>query len=145
MGELSLSQSSRAFASKMPQPRSSDSRMMLEFDIRYRTCAISRAIASKAPPITRRVTASIANRSSLHNSIDSSSAHRDQEVSERVDPCRQTGRQHGGGIHLLDDGWSGYDVAGLKARSRVTPRRHRRGCAVDLKDHLAAARSLLGR
>src|SRR5439155_8317395 len=142
-GKFSLSQSSRALASKMPQPRSSDSRMMLEFDILYRTCAISRAIESKAPPITRRVTASMAGRSSLVGSIANSLAQRDQEVSERVDPCRQAGRQRGGGIHLLDDGWPGDDIAGLKARSRVTPRRHRRGHPIDLKDDLAAAQCLL--
>jgi hypothetical protein len=34
IGEVSLSQNSRPAASKMPQPMSSDSRMMLEFDMR---------------------------------------------------------------------------------------------------------------
>ena len=41
------------------QPSSGGSRMMLEFDIRYRTCAISFATLLKAPPSTRSVTRSI--------------------------------------------------------------------------------------
>ena len=59
MGEDSLSQNSLPWGSYRPQPRSSDSRMMLELDMRYSTCAISRATALKAPPITRKVTRSI--------------------------------------------------------------------------------------
>ena len=57
-GVVSLSQSSSPSASKRPAPRSSDSRMMLEKDMRIAVCAISWATALNAPPITRSVTGS---------------------------------------------------------------------------------------
>ena len=59
IGVWSLSQSIRPSGSKIPAPRSSDSRMMLENAIRQSADPISFAIESSAPPITRSVTLSI--------------------------------------------------------------------------------------
>src|SRR5438477_634950 len=53
IGVESDSASSLPSASKMPAPRSSDSRMIDEYDIRKRTPDISLAIEANAPPITR--------------------------------------------------------------------------------------------
>jgi hypothetical protein len=53
IGVESDSASSFPSASKMPAPRSSDSRMIEEYDIRKSTPAISLAIEEKAPPMTR--------------------------------------------------------------------------------------------
>ncbi len=63
IGVESDSHSSRPSASNTPAPRSSDSRMIDEYDMRNRTPAISLAIAWKAPPRTRSVIGSTSTRS----------------------------------------------------------------------------------
>ena len=63
IGVESDSHSSRPWASKIPAPRSSDSRMIDEYDIRNSTPAISLAMAWNAPPSTRSVIGSTSTRS----------------------------------------------------------------------------------
>ena len=131
IGVESDSQSSRPSASKMPAPRSSDSRMIDEYDIRKSTPAISLAIAWKAPPRTRRVIGStstrfLAWRAGLPPDLVFDDAHLDTSAAVTASasaatpvpmtmfPKRSTCAVSPGGITVVESYW--LTIAGPSSR-----------------------------
>ena len=138
IGVESDSQSSRPLASKIPAPRSSDSRMIDEYDIRKRTPAISFAMAWNAPPSTRSVIGSTSTRSrsggpgcfpSSYSSVDmirpprssacataaaTARACADAPTSITMFPERSTWAPIPGGITVVESYW--LTIAGPSSR-----------------------------
>ena len=92
--------------SNSPAPRSWDSRMMEENDIRYRMCPISSAMVSRAPLMT----CSVMGSSSCRVMVSSPQWLRRM----RRFPCAETSQSYAGGTRIVELCW--MRIAGPEIR-----------------------------
>src|ERR1700683_1908958 len=105
--------------SNNPAPRSCDSRMMEENDMRYSTCPISSAMVCKAPLITWSVMGSMASRDMV---LSPSGAAMDMQIAKFGYVGDIAGRQQDGRVVLDQDRRSGDPMPCLEPTALVAAR-----------------------